>query len=118
MTAWATAHKRWPMRCGRLRVVRLLSGLLCGPAFADPIIGGIAASAYYIGREKAQAEERYMMTKRISRAMSPCCMVLKREAWNVKSVLDWVLPLVVFAAFHAAFYYGATPLFVTINALS
>ena len=57
------------------------------------VIAGAFTVAYWLGREIAQAEERYMAMKRINRAMAPCCMVLKREAWTVKGVLDWVAPL-------------------------
>ena len=56
------------------------------------VIAGAMATAYYLGREMAQAEYRYMSIKRINRAMAPCCMVLKREAWTVKGLLDWALP--------------------------
>ena len=56
------------------------------------VIAGVMAVAYYLGREMAQAEYHYMSIKRISRAAAPCCMVLKREAWTTKGVLDWALP--------------------------
>ena len=56
------------------------------------VIAGALTVAYWLGREVAQAEERYMAMKRISRAMAPCCMVLKREAWTVKGILDWAMP--------------------------
>ena len=56
------------------------------------VIAGALTVAYWLGREMAQAEERYMAMKRINRAMAPCCMVLKRDAWTTKGVLDWVLP--------------------------
>ena len=56
------------------------------------VIAGALTVAYWLGREMAQAEERYMSIKRINRAMAPCCMVLKREAWTVKGILDWALP--------------------------
>ena len=58
------------------------------------VIAGAMTVAYWLGREMAQAEERYMAMNRITRAMAPCCMVLRREAWTVKGVLDWALPAI------------------------
>jgi len=64
-------------------------------AFADPIIGGIAASAYYLGREMAQAEERYLTMHRTNRENAPLYLGFLPESWNRKSMLDWMLPLVI-----------------------
>ena len=56
------------------------------------VIAGAMTVAYWLGREMAQAEYRYMYIKRINRAMAPWWMSLKREAWDIKSVMDWALP--------------------------
>ena len=56
------------------------------------VIAGALTVAYWLGREMAQAEYRYMSMYKTNRAGAPCCMTLKREAWTVKGVLDWALP--------------------------
>ena len=56
------------------------------------VIAGALTVAYWLGREMAQAEERYMSMHRTNRAEAPWWMAFKREAWDVKSVLDWARP--------------------------
>ena len=56
------------------------------------VIAGALTVAYWLGREMAQAEYRYMSMHRANRDGSPWWMSLKREAWTVKGLLDWALP--------------------------
>ena len=56
------------------------------------VIAGALTVAYWLGREMAQAEERYMSMHRTNRAGSPWWMAFKREAWTAKGLLDWALP--------------------------
>ena len=57
--------------------------------------GVLFASGYYIGREMAQAEYRVIQNfyngKRVN---MPWYGAFERRAWNVKSILDFVLPIV------------------------
>ena len=50
--------------------------------------------AFYIGREFAQAEERYMRALNLNRAKAPWWMGFAPSAWTLKSLEDWLLPLV------------------------
>jgi hypothetical protein len=56
--------------------------------------GVLFASGYYIGREMAQAEYRVIQNfydgKRVN---MPWYGAFERRAWNVKSILDFVLPI-------------------------
>ena len=57
---------------------------------------GVAASAYWLGREMAQAEYRYIEANGGSRYNTPKhpeLAVLSPRWWKVDSVLDWVLPV-------------------------
>ena len=56
------------------------------------VIAGAMTVAYWLGREMAQAEYRYMSMHKTNRAGAPWWMSLKREAWTVKGMLDWALP--------------------------
>lgn len=56
-----------------------------------PILG----AAFYIGRELAQAEYRYIQANGGQRDEVPWYCGFLPEAWNKKGVLDWVGPLVV-----------------------
>ncbi len=49
--------------------------------------------AFYMGREHAQAEERYMRARNINRASAPWWCGLCPSAWTAKGLLDWLLPL-------------------------
>ena len=60
-------------------------------------------AAFYIGREFAQAEARYMRARDLNRAKAPWWMGFAPSAWTLKSLEDWLLPLVsagVFAVCH------------------
>ena len=53
------------------------------------------AGGYYLGREMAQAEYRVIQTYYGGkRANMPWYGGFERRAWNVKSILDFVLPIV------------------------
>jgi len=52
-------------------------------------------TAFYIGREVAQAEERWLKANNLKRSLAPWWCGFKPEAWNAKGILDWLLPLFV-----------------------
>ena len=49
--------------------------------------------AFYIGREHAQAEYRYIEAHGRKRANCPWWCGFMPEAWTLKGVMDWILPL-------------------------
>ena len=63
-------------------------------------IGAAAASAFFIGREIAQAEyrniEHFYGGKR---ANMPWYGGFQKQAWTAKGLLDWILPTVVTVTF-------------------
>lgn len=63
---------------------------------------GWAAVAFYVGRELAQAEYRYIKAHGGKRSDSPWYCGVLYEAWTPKGVLDWLLPVVI-----ATIYEGA-----------
>jgi len=57
--------------------------------------GVLFAAGYYIGREMAQAEYRVIQTYYDGRrSKMPWYGAFERRAWNVKAILDFVLPIV------------------------
>lgn len=57
--------------------------------------GAAAGAFYFIGREMAQAEDRYIDANGGRRYMTPKrpeIAALHPRWWNRKSVLDWALP--------------------------
>ena len=54
---------------------------------------------FFIGRELAQAEERYIDAHGGHRKNCPWNCGFFAESWNLKSVLDWILPLLVTIVF-------------------
>ncbi len=48
--------------------------------------------AFYLGREHAQAEERYMRARDINRAKAPWWMGIAPSAWSLKSLIDCLGP--------------------------
>ena len=50
--------------------------------------------AFYLGREFAQAEEKYMRARDLNRAKAPWWMGFAPSAWDLKSLSDVVCPLV------------------------
>lgn len=64
---------------------------------AIPIMGLIAG--FYVGREVAQAEYRYIEAYcKGKRANMPLFAVFSPKAWTLKGLLDWLLPCIVVAA--------------------
>ena len=56
-------------------------------------LGALFAIGYYLGREMAQAEYRVILYfYGGKRANMPWWGAFQRRAWNIKSILDWVLP--------------------------
>ncbi len=52
-------------------------------------------AAFYLGREFAQSEERYMRARNLNREKAPWWMGFHPSAWTLKGILDWLLPLAV-----------------------
>ena len=54
----------------------------------------------YIGREHAQAEYRYIQSHGGKRANCPWYCGFLPEAWTVKGIMDWLIPLIVGICFY------------------
>lgn len=52
-------------------------------------------SAFYVGREEAQAEQRYIDTHGGHRDKCPWYCWLLPQSWTLKGLLDFLLPLAV-----------------------
>ena len=65
----------------------------------NPIVAAFAVSAFWLGREIAQAEYRYIeQSETRKREDMPWNAILKKESWTRKSILnDFLIPT--FAAF-------------------
>jgi|TARA_R110000803_G_scaffold61535_1_gene121387 hypothetical protein len=58
-------------------------------------LGALFAMGYYLGREMAQAENRVIQTYYGGkRANMPWWGAFQPRAWNMKAMLDWILPTV------------------------
>ena len=70
----------------------------------NPVVAAFAMSGFWLGREVAQAEYRYIENSETRRrADMPWNAILKKESWTAKSVLiDFLAPTV--AAFILALY--------------
>ena len=67
-------------------------GLLTGNWFAGACVG----SAFFLGREHAQAEYRVIQKFYDGkRANMPWYGGFEPRGWDVKSMLDWILPTVI-----------------------
>ena len=55
-------------------------------------------ASFYLGREAAQAEYRYIEAHGGKRAACPWWCGFLPSAWTAKGVLDWLLPLAACAA--------------------
>lgn len=71
--------------------------IVIGVTTGDYRIGFYIGSAYYIGREVAQAEQRYV-DKFGSGHTIPWWQGKHPRLWNAKGILDWVYPLLVTGA--------------------
>ena len=75
----------------------ILAFVFCvtGWALHSPVEFCILPAAFYLGRELAQAEYRYMEAHGINRSAMPFFVWFYPSAWTLKGLLDWVLPLIV-----------------------
>jgi len=65
-------------------------GILTG----DWLLGGLVGAAFYVGREHAQAEYRWIERFGVGRRVNmPWWGGFDRRVWNRKSLLDWIAPL-------------------------
>ena len=86
----------------------LLSMLFCAGVvgLGLPSIICMFPACFYIGREHAQAEYRYITEFcKGKRANMPWYGGWLPKAWNMKSTLDWLLPVVTCAAVAVIAYY-------------
>ena len=61
--------------------------------FKLPLVVLLFPSAFYLGREITQAEYRYIEAHGRKRANCPWWCGFMPEAWTLKGLLDWILPL-------------------------
>ena len=77
----------------------------CLITLAACIVGlGFYAAAFFIGREHAQAEYRYIEANGGTRSACPWYCGFLPSAWTVKGLLDWILPLAVAIVWAIAVY--------------
>lgn len=72
-------------------------GLQClmGLAFGDWVIGGIIGCVWFIAREHTQAEYRWIEQFGAGkRANMPWYGGFDYRAWDIPSLLDWLMPVV------------------------
>jgi hypothetical protein len=68
---------------------------LAGYATGDWLIGGLLMASHYIGRELTQAEYRWIAAYGSGlRANMPWWGRFDPRVWNVKSLSDWLSPLI------------------------
>lgn len=72
----------------------ILTFILCYIEF------GYYAVAFFIGRELAQSEYRYIEANGGKRYECPWYCGLIPSAWTLKGLLDWVLPLIIAIMFN------------------
>lgn len=80
-------------------LAHILIALVVQAALAVPVgnwlAGGLVGTAIFLGREHAQAEYRWIETYGArKRANMPWWGGLDPRVWSLKSVLDWLMPLV------------------------
>ena len=72
----------------------------CAATFVCGIFGlAWLGAAFYVGREVAQAEYRYIEAHGGKRDECPWYCGLLPSAWTVKGMLDWMLPVLIAIAF-------------------
>jgi hypothetical protein len=72
-----------------------------------PWLGGVLMCAFYVGREKAQAEYRIIQDQYENvRANAPWHAGFLPEAWTRKSLLDMVLPMLTALSLGSILYFG------------
>ncbi len=85
----------------------LITACFCAAIAALSVFGCPASlcflpAAFYMGRELAQAEGRYIKAGTGKRADYPWYCGFYKEAWDRKGLLDWLEPLAVAAESYAA----------------
>lgn len=83
-------------------VMQAVIGLLTGNLW----VGAAFGAAFFIGREHAQAEERYIEAnggRRYTTPQSPEWAVFNLTWWNSDSLLDLIVPTLTVVAVAAAF---------------
>jgi hypothetical protein len=77
-------------------------GLLTGDWFAGACFG----SAFFVGREHAQAEYRVIQKfYEGKRANMPWYGGFEPRGWDIKSMLDWILPTVITMTIAISIYF-------------
>jgi len=77
-------------------LIALALQLICAWFTSDLWLGAAIGTAFYVGRELAQAEYRIIYTHYgRKRANAPWWCGFDRRAWTVKGVADWAVPSVI-----------------------
>ena len=86
----------------------LITFVICGTMllFNLPWIALFWPPFFYLGREIAQAEYRYIEAHGGKRANCPSWCGFIPSAWTLKGLLDWALPMLVSSAFAFAHLKG------------
>lgn len=71
-------------------VIQAIGGLITGNYLHPAIL----VAGFYLGREHAQAEYRFMAKFGITREHMPLWAGFDPQVWTLADVLDWFLPLV------------------------
>ena len=89
----------------------LITLAICGALYVlqCPWLAFFYPAAFYVGREVAQAEYRYIESHGKKRANCPSWCGFIPSAWTLKGILDWACPLIVSGAFAAADIFGLLP---------
>lgn len=75
-------------------LIALIAQAAIGLLTGDWRLGAFLASGVFIGREHAQAEYRWIETYGLHvRANMPWWGGFDPKVWNLKSLLDWLLPV-------------------------
>lgn len=91
----------------------IITACFCFVVFLFCLISSVFSLAFffpawfYLGRELAQAEERYIDAHGGHRKNCPWYCGFFIESWNLKSSLDWILPLlvsIIFFCFNGLFH--------------
>ena len=76
-----------------------LAAVLLVFAFSLPVHMAFFVPFFYMGREHAQAEYRYIQSHGGHRADCPWYCGFLPSAWTVKGLLDFVIPLLIAVAY-------------------
>lgn len=82
-------------------IVTLLSWFL----FSNPIYGLLAVGGFWMGREHAQTESRYLKANKTNRASSPWYMGFIPQYWTKDAFInDMTLPFLASLVIYAIYY--------------